>query len=72
MYLAPYSPELNPIEEGFSAVKAWVCRHNTAVREAFEAPDKQRAIVMLMLAITTAMSPKLYVVGTWFRDCEYV
>jgi transposase len=24
LYLPPYSPDFNPIEEGFSAMKAWI------------------------------------------------
>lgn len=26
-YLPPYSPDLNPIEEAFSKIKHWICRH---------------------------------------------
>jgi len=26
-YLPPYSPDLNPIEEAFSKIKAFICRH---------------------------------------------
>lgn len=34
MFLPPYSPDLNPIEESFSAVKAWLRRHwKRALRE---------------------------------------
>ena len=28
-YLPPYSPDLNPIEEAFSKIKHFICRHNT-------------------------------------------
>jgi hypothetical protein len=27
-FLPPYSPDLNPIEEAFSKVKAFLCRHH--------------------------------------------
>ena len=27
VYLPSYSPDLNPIEEGFSAMKAWIRNH---------------------------------------------
>jgi hypothetical protein len=27
LFLPPYSPDLNPIEESFSSVKAWIRRH---------------------------------------------
>jgi hypothetical protein len=26
-YLPPYSPDLNPIEEAYSKIKAFICRH---------------------------------------------
>lgn len=28
VYLPPYSPDLNPIEEAFSKIKAWIRRNN--------------------------------------------
>ena len=28
IYLPPYSPDLNPIEEAFSKIKAWIRRNN--------------------------------------------
>jgi len=28
-YLLPYSPNLNPIEEAFSKIKAFICRNGT-------------------------------------------
>lgn len=28
MFLPPYSPDLNPIEEVFSKIKAWIRRNN--------------------------------------------
>lgn len=34
-FLPPYSPDLNPIEVGFSLLKRWIQRHaNMAFREA--------------------------------------
>jgi len=31
-FLAPYSPDTNPIEEAFSVYKAWVRRHGEEIR----------------------------------------
>lgn len=28
IFLPPYSPDLNPIEEAFSKIKAWIRRHS--------------------------------------------
>lgn len=34
MYLPPYSPDLNPIEEAFSKIKALLRRAGARIREA--------------------------------------
>ena len=34
-FLPPYSPDFNPIEESFSALKAWI-RRNRELVEAFD------------------------------------
>src|SRR5215469_6939733 len=31
VFLPPYSPDFNPIEEAFSAIKAWLCRNRDFV-----------------------------------------
>ena len=31
-FLAPYSPDMNPIEEAFSVYKAWIRRHGEEIR----------------------------------------
>lgn len=31
-FLPPYSPDLNPIEESFSVLKAWIKRNNELVQ----------------------------------------
>jgi transposase len=28
VYLPPYSPDWNPIEEAFAQIKAWICRND--------------------------------------------
>ncbi|KAF8576354.1 hypothetical protein K439DRAFT_1284357, partial [Ramaria rubella] len=37
LYLPPYSPDLNPIEESFSVVKAWLRRHKFDVQNSVDA-----------------------------------
>ncbi|KAF9228304.1 hypothetical protein BS17DRAFT_692386 [Gyrodon lividus] len=27
IYLPPYSPDFNPIEQAFHSIKTWLCRH---------------------------------------------
>jgi transposase len=31
IYLPPYSPDFNPIEQSFSSIKAWLRRHEAGV-----------------------------------------
>jgi transposase len=70
VYLAPYSPDLNPIEEAFSAVKAWVRRNNALVREAMESPDTIDATLLLSLAVATVMTREN--VEGWYRHSGYL
>ena len=70
VYLAPYSPDLNPIEEGFSALKAWIHRHNADVREAFEQQDDDEAAVMLMMATASVMTADN--TAGWFSHSGYI
>lgn len=32
-YLPPYSPDLNPIEESFAELKAWMRKHSDILNE---------------------------------------
>ncbi|KZS87564.1 hypothetical protein SISNIDRAFT_535476 [Sistotremastrum niveocremeum HHB9708] len=34
LFLPPYSPDLNPIEEAFSSVKAWLRRNYARCRDS--------------------------------------
>jgi transposase len=36
VYLPPYSPDLNPIEEVFSFIKKWIQRHGSEYRDIVE------------------------------------
>jgi hypothetical protein len=40
IYLPPYSPDLNPIEECFSFVKHYIRRHGQEFRNIVETGDK--------------------------------
>ncbi|THU95153.1 hypothetical protein K435DRAFT_615444, partial [Dendrothele bispora CBS 962.96] len=52
VFLPPYSPDLNPIEESFSAVKAWIRRHWKEAQQS-EYPD-----IFLIEASATVTSEK--------------
>lgn len=46
LYLSPYSPDFNPIEEAFSSIKAWIRRNRAAVRAAAEDGHDQLCYVL--------------------------
>lgn len=54
VYLPAYSPDFNPIEEGFSALKAWIRRRGPAVRKVLQ--KKKGARRMLKEAVYEVMS----------------
>jgi len=63
IYLPPYSPDLNPIEEAFSAIKAFLRRH-----EDHFTSDAQLAYLINMATLSITSDDA---VG-WFADCGYV
>jgi hypothetical protein len=67
IYLPPYSPDFNPIEEGFSAMKAWIRRnYDYAVHELTNGDG----VGMIAEAIRDSMTPEN--IHGWFRDCGYI
>jgi hypothetical protein len=39
LFLPPYSPDFNPIELAFSAIKAWMCHHGAWLRDSMVNED---------------------------------
>lgn len=70
VYLPPYSPDFNPIEEAFSAIKAWIhCNREYALVEL----SNDRGVdpyAMLWKAIFMAVSPEN--VAGWYRNSGYL
>lgn len=70
LYLPPYSPDFNPIEEFFSAMKAWIhCNHNF-VRIELSGEPTCDPYEMLWEAVFTTLTPAK--ARGWFRDCGYL
>lgn len=69
VYLPPYSPDYNPIEQGFSATKAWLKRHGEVMRAALESRDPQEAASVYAEAIYSSMTPDK--ISGWFSHCGY-
>jgi len=68
-----YSPDLNPIEEAFSCIKAWIRgNHNYAHSELI--PDDLQSPIHLYFviweAVLTAISPEK--IEGWFKDSGYL
>jgi hypothetical protein len=69
VYLPPYSPDLNPIEECFSFIKHYICRHGEAFRAAVELGDVADPFAFLYgtLDIVTATLST-----AWFHHSGYL
>lgn len=63
IYLPAYSPDLNPIEEAFSFIKAWLRRHESL----YTGPDQ---LPMLVHEAIREITPEISL--GWFGDCGYL
>ncbi|KAJ7665589.1 hypothetical protein B0H17DRAFT_837276, partial [Mycena rosella] len=62
LFLLPYSPDLNPIEESFSALKAHLRLHNQTIRNA---ADPISALTQACACITAEKAQ------AWFIHAGY-
>jgi hypothetical protein len=69
VYLPPYSPDFNPIEECFSFIKHYVRRHGVQFRDIVEYGDEAAPFGFLYGALdeVTAEASK-----GWFRHSGYM
>jgi len=63
LFLPPYSPDLNPIEESFSTLKAYMRRHGAEMRAA---TDPVQALLEACGCITGEMAK------SWFAHAGYL
>lgn len=63
IYLPPYSPDFNPIEEAFSAIKAWLRHHENKFTQ-----ENQLPWLIHQAAAAVSASDAI----GWFRDCGYI
>lgn len=74
LYLPAYSPDLNPIEQGFSSMKAWLRRNaEYAMRElpAYEADlPLCNPYQLIWDAVHESMTPEN--IRGWFCDSGYL
>jgi len=70
LYLLPYSPNFNPIEEAFSCIKAWIRSHCDEVLVEMEGGPDSRPYKVLWEAVFTLVTVDK--VKGWFHDCGYL
>ena len=63
IYLPPYSPDFNLIEEAFSFIKGWLRHHETEYTDSDQLP-------WMMECATEEITREL--VLSWFSDCGYI
>ncbi|KAG2048102.1 hypothetical protein BDR06DRAFT_896061, partial [Suillus hirtellus] len=63
VYLPPYSPNLNPIEEAFHFMKAWLCHHEA---EAVDPNSWLWLVHQASMAVTSEHAQG------WFKNCGYI
>jgi hypothetical protein len=70
LYLPPYSPDFNPIEEGFSAIKAWLRSNRDFVLGELLGEYGCDPYGMIWEAVYTAVTPEK--IRGWYRDSRYI
>ncbi|THU95855.1 hypothetical protein K435DRAFT_723311 [Dendrothele bispora CBS 962.96] len=69
LYLPTYSPDLNPIEEAFSSIKAWLCANRDYVLGELMGEPQCDPYAMLCHVIFTVTPDKAY---SWYRHSGYI
>jgi transposase len=67
VFLPPYSPDYQPIEELFHTLKSWIRRHYVEGREAMQ-QDKYSAVNFLLEALDSITTDNVH---GFFRDTSY-
>jgi transposase len=69
IYLPPYSPDFNPIEECFSYMKSVIRRYGAEFRAAVETKDPAAVTGFISDTLTTVTSEHA---KGWFRHSNYL
>ncbi|KIM59562.1 hypothetical protein SCLCIDRAFT_85317, partial [Scleroderma citrinum Foug A] len=62
-YLPPYSPDLTPIEESFSCLKAYIQRHGAELRQ-------HEDHILALIEATSCITPEK--ARGWFKNAGYI
>lgn len=68
IFLPPYSPDFNPIELAFSAIKAWIRRNGGLVRRVMTDEDDIATYLRLNEAVWSVTEEDAQ---GWFAKCGY-
>ncbi|KAE9389159.1 hypothetical protein BT96DRAFT_835293 [Gymnopus androsaceus JB14] len=66
VYLPPYSPDYNPMKEGFSALKAWIRRNRDYVLGELSRDPTCNPIAMLWEGVLTTFDPEF--IRGWYHN----
>jgi transposase len=69
IYLLAYSPDLNPIKEAFSAIKAWLWAHCGYVLGELKGPACNPYTLIWEAVYGTISPEKVY---SWYKHSEYI
>ena len=69
VYLSPYLPDFNPIEEAFSAIKAWIRAHRDYAWAELSGEDTADPYTMIWEAVFVTVT--LEKVAGWYHNCGY-
>ena len=69
LYLPPYSPDLNPIEEAFSCIKAWIRSRRDFVLGELSGANTTNPMKMIWDAVFHVTPAKAF---GWFKHSGYI
>lgn len=72
VFLPPYSPDLNPIEHAFSAIKAHIRRNGDHGREVMAAAAPNTDLEIQLYLLDAVFSVSTDDAKGWFGSCGYI
>jgi hypothetical protein len=70
LFLPPYSPDFDPIEEGFSSMKAWIRRNQSYALGELSGDPTCDPFQLIFDAVYSSMTREK--IEGWYRDSGYL